>query len=136
MKLDKSKIYLATLNQAKNYTGYDTDFENPKYETVELYKDQIVVQIAEDLYVPVFYINNLLSMLTLKLSLKFDSVEKNDKLISTRPNGYSKSLYFLSDVRKLKYGNDKISLSQLKQMQRDYDMQNYLSTIQETDITI
>ena len=121
MKIDNSKIYLATLNQAINCKGHDTDFDYATFDTKVLDKDQIVIQVAEEVFVPLVYIRNLLDMLTIKLAMKFGLSSKSDKFLSNRPNLETQDFCFLSDIRKLDMSVEKVPLEKLKKYQRVLD---------------
>lgn len=138
MKFKNKNIYIADLNKAKHYRGRDTDFEYATYDTDLVLKDCIIINVASDLYVPLVYFNNLLSYLSIKLAIKTGKYESEDRFVSKRPNANTKELYFLTDIRKLNFGKEKVSLKELKSAQHDIDygneIPNYLETTNITNI--
>ena len=131
MTFKNKSIYVADLNQAKNYRGKDTDFEYAKYDTDLVLKDCIVIKVANDLYVPLLYFKNFLSKIIIQFSLKFERYEVEDKFISTRPNANTKELYFLTNIRKLNYTDERVSLETLKQSQKELDYENGMPSFED-----
>ena len=124
MNFNTKQIYVADLNQAKNYKGKDTDYEFATFDSELILKDCVVIKAAEDIYVPYFYFKNLLSKLYLKILFRLGKHEQSDMFVSSRPGIETKGLYFISNVRKIPLTQDTISKTELNSLQYNYDQKN------------
>ena len=135
MKIANSRIFIADVHHV-DFRGFNIDVSfgdfavgNSYFETSQVQKDVVLVAFktknSGTQYVPISYLKNMISYLSVKLASKFD-VYNDKRFISDNSLFAGENQLFLEDLQNLFDVEGKTELKDLKDIQARHNEDNQI----------